>query len=125
VTAFVVLASCSLAGHAQGASPDDERAYDLNREGMIAMSEARFDDAIAAFGEAASLVSDYGIVGKPLMYTPVFMTARASEKIGHLQEACKAYRRYRRIAVEHPVEPTKSDHANAYVSANCQGTAPE
>ena len=115
----------SLLGYARGASQAEERAYSLNREGMIAMSEARFDDAIAAFTQAADLVADYGIAGKPLMYTPVFMTAWASEKIDHTREACAAYRRYLQIAVEHPVEPTKVEHANAYVSTNCKDSVPK
>ncbi len=97
-----------------------ERAYELNREGMIAMSEARFTDAIAAFERAAALVDDYEILGKPLTYTPVFMAGWASEKIERTPEACKAYRRYLRLAVEHPVEPTKVEHATAYVATNCQ-----
>lgn len=119
------LIACLLAGHAGFASPVDDQAYDLNREGMIAMSEARFEDAIAAFQRAAKLVPDYGISGKPLMYTPIFMTAWGSEKIGRTRDACLSYREYLRIAVEHPVEPTKVDHANAYVSATCQAATPK
>ncbi|MEO5657833.1 MAG: hypothetical protein ABIO65_06375, partial [Nitrospiria bacterium] len=44
-----------------GASEVDEEAYGLNRDGMIAMSEARFDDAIDAFQRASALRADYGI----------------------------------------------------------------
>lgn len=98
----------------------EDRAYELNREGMIAMSEARFEDAIEAFERAAELATDYAIVGRPLMYTPVFMTAWAAEKIDRTSKACAAYRRYVRLAAEHPVEPTKIDHATAYVSTHCK-----
>ncbi|MFZ5877193.1 MAG: hypothetical protein ACOYXU_12415 [Nitrospirota bacterium] len=115
VAAFVVWAAVAVAAEAR----DQDRAYALNREGMVAMSEARFEDAIAAFDHAAELAADYAIMGRPLMYTPVFMSGWGSEKIGRTKHACRAYREYLRIAVEHPVEPTKVDHANAYVAANC------
>jgi hypothetical protein len=116
----VIVAALAWAAAASAADPSDEdRAYALNREGMIAMSEARFEDAIAAFDSAAQLAADYTIVGRSLMYTPVFMSGWGSEKIGRTQQACRAYREYLRIAVEHPIEPTKVDHANAYVTANC------
>ena len=119
--AVVVVAVLAWAAVASAADPSDEdRAYGLNREGMIAMSEARFEDAIAAFEQAAKLAGDYEVIGKPLMYTPIFMTAWASEKLGRTREACVAYRDYLRIAVEHPVEPTKVDHAKAYVAAKCR-----
>ncbi len=110
-----------LSGHAAWALEPEphERAYELNREGMVAMSEARFEDAIAAFERAARVAGDYAIAGKPFMYTPVFMTGWASEKIGRTREACAAYRDYLRIAVEYPVEPTKADHAKGYVAASC------
>jgi tetratricopeptide (TPR) repeat protein len=113
------------AAAASAADPSNEdRAYALNREGMVAMSEARFEDAIAAFDHAAKLAIDYSITGRSLMYTPVFMSGWGSEKIGRPQQACRAYREYLRIAVEHPVEPTKVDHAKAFISANCRDTAP-
>lgn len=89
------------------------------------MSEARFEDAIEAFDGAAKLATDYTITGRSLTYTPVFMSGWGSEKIGRTQRACRAYREYLRIAVEHPVEPTKMDHAKAYVAANCQGPGPK
>jgi len=53
------------------------------------------------------------------------MTGWGSEKIGRAREACAAYRHYLRVAVEHPVEPTKIDHANAYVTTNCQDSVPK
>jgi hypothetical protein len=122
--AGVVFLVWALACRAEGSSLIEEQAYELNRTGMIAMSEARFEDAIEAFDRAANLVGDYDISGKPLMYTPVFMTGWASEKIGRTRKACAAYRRYLHIVVEHPVEPTKVNHANAYVAANCQKDGP-
>ncbi|MBI3608401.1 MAG: hypothetical protein HY207_10575 [Nitrospirae bacterium] len=102
------------------ASDVDERAYALNREGMIAMSEARFKEAIDAFQRASQLVSDYGILGRPLMYTPVFMTGWASEKIEAVAAACNAYRRFLDIAPKEAIEETKADHATAYLAANCR-----
>lgn len=114
-----------LAARAETTPSSKDQAYGLNREGMIAMSEARFTDAIDAFHRAAELADDYSIPGKPLMYTPVFMTGWASEKIARTREACAAYRRYLRLAVEHPAEPTKVEHANGYISANCQSTLQE
>ncbi len=98
----------------------DEQAYALNREGMIAMSEARFLEAIDAFQRAATLVSDYGILGRPLMYTPVFMTGWASEKIEAVDAACNAYRRFLDVAPKDTIEQTKADHATAYLTANCR-----
>jgi hypothetical protein len=97
----------------------DERAYGLNREGMIAMSEARFSDAIDAFRRASQQVSDYGIRGRPLIYTPVFMTGWAFEKIGAVAGACEAYRTFLDIAPQDAIEETKADHATAYLAANC------
>jgi hypothetical protein len=120
VAALVVCATIAVAADAR----DDDRAYALNREGMVAMSEGRFEDAIAAFDGAAKLATDYSIIGRPLMYSPVFMSGWGSEKIGRTNQACRAYREYLRIAVEHPVEPTKVDHANAYISTNCRDTTP-
>ncbi len=123
---LVIAAALAWAAVASGADPSDEdRAYTLNREGMIAMSEARFAEAIEAFESAAKLATDYTIIGRSLMYTPVFMSGWGSEKIGRTQQACRAYREYLRIAVEHPVEPTKVDHAKAFVAASCQRSDPK
>jgi len=96
------------------ASAVDEQAYALNRDGMIAMSEARFEDAVDAFRRAAAIVPDYGIRGKALMYTPIFMTGWAFEKLGDVAAACEAYRRFLATAPADAVEPTKADHAASY-----------
>jgi tetratricopeptide (TPR) repeat protein len=121
----VTVACLAWAAIAVGADPNDEdRAYAMNREGMVALSEGRFEDAIESFERAAKLSTDYTIIGRPLMYTPVFMSAWGSEKLGRTQQACRAYREYLRIAVEHPVEPTKIDHATAYVADSCRDTKP-
>ena len=101
------------------ASDAADSAYGLNREGMIAMSEARFSDAIDAFRHASQQVSDYGIRGRPLIYTPVFMTGWAFEKIGAVAGACEAYRTFLDIAPQDAIEETKADHATAYLAANC------
>ncbi|MFZ5863241.1 MAG: tetratricopeptide repeat protein [Nitrospirota bacterium] len=123
---LALAAALAWAATAVGAGPNDEdRAYALNREGMVAMSEARFEDAIAAFDRAAEVATDYAIIGRPLMYTPVFMSGWGSEKIGRTRQACRAYRDYLRIAVEHPGEPTKVDHAKAFTAANCQHPDPK
>ena len=111
------------AGSPLEASDADERAYALNREGMVAMSEARFTDAIDAFERASQQVSDYGIRSRPLIYTPVFMTGWASEKIGAVARACGAYRRFLDVAPQEAMEETKADHAAAYLAANCRTPA--
>ena len=97
-----------------------DAAYALHREGMIAMSEARFKEAIDAFQRASTLVLDYGILGRPLMYTPVFMTGWASEKIEAVSSACTAYRRFLNVAPKDAIEETKADHAMEYAAANCR-----
>jgi len=102
-------------------SPDDkEDAYEFNRQGMIAMSQAEFEEAISDFQKAASIKEDYQILGRPLIYTPVFMTGWASEKIGRTDEACRAFRRYLQIALMAPAEKTKVDHARDYTTQHCQ-----
>jgi tetratricopeptide (TPR) repeat protein len=101
----------------------DEQAYALNRDGMIAMSEARFEDAVDAFRRAAAMVPDYGIRGKALMYTPIFMTGWAFEKLGDVAAACEAYRRFLAAAPADAVEPTKAAHAKSYITGRCT-TAP-
>ena len=103
---------------ARSGGPEDE-AYELNRDGMIAMSQAAFEEAIGAFQKAAALAKDYEIVGRPLIYTPVFMTAWASEKIGRVKEACGAYRRFLEIAPPDRIEPSKAEHARDYIKLNC------
>jgi hypothetical protein len=104
---------------ASDAADSADSAYALNREGMIAMSEARFKEAIDVFQRASTLVLDYGILGRPLVYTPVFMTGWASEKIEAVSSACTAYRRFLNVAPKDAIEETKADHATAYLAANC------
>ncbi len=119
----LVVGLMMMAGVPLQASDVDERAYALNRDGMIAMSEARFEDAVDAFRRAAAMVPDYGIRGKALMYTPIFMTGWASEKLGDVAAACEAYRRFLAAAPADAVEPTKADHATSYITGRC-ATAP-
>jgi tetratricopeptide (TPR) repeat protein len=111
-----------LGGPVADASAVDEQAYALNRDGMIAMSEARFEDAVDAFRRAAAMVPDYGIRDKALIYTPIFMTGWASEKLGDVAAACEAYRRFLAAAPADAGEPTKADHAAAYLAAHCDAT---
>lgn len=106
-------------GVVSAAEPDDA-AYALNREGMIAMSEARFEEAIEAFQQAAALRDDYAITGRALIYTPSFMTGWALEKIGRTEPACRAYRRFLDLAQTEIAESTKIDHAAGYIDVHCR-----
>ncbi len=94
-------------------------AYEHNRQGMIAMSKADFEEAIAEFQSAAALAKDYQIIGRPLVYTPVFMTAWAYEKIGRTHEACRGFQQFLAIAPSESVEATKADHASDYLKQHC------
>jgi len=114
----ILVVGCASVPRNDGSTIRDE-AYALNREGMIAMSEARFEDAIDLFERASALVTDYGIQGKPLLYTPIFMAGWASEKIGRIPQACASYRRFLTIAPADLVERTKADHAAGHLAAHC------
>ena len=100
-------------------SQSEDEAYEHNRQGMIAMSEAEFEAAIAEFQKAAALARDYQIIGRPLVYTPVFMTAWADEKIGRIREACREFQRFLAIAPPESVEETKAEHARDYLKQHC------
>jgi hypothetical protein len=86
---------------------------------MIDMSEAKFEEAIALFQQAADLKSDYEISGRTLLYTPVFMTAWAYEKSGDSKKACETFHlfinRSGKIA-----EPTKKEHAERFIKNYCK-----
>ncbi|MBI3595671.1 MAG: hypothetical protein HY203_00790 [Nitrospirae bacterium] len=97
----------------------EEEAYEYNRQGMIAMSEAEFEEAIVNFQKAAALAKDYQIRGRSLIYTPVFMTAWASEKIARGTEACREFQRFLEIAPPDAVEATKAEHARDYLKHHC------
>jgi len=99
---------------------EKEEAYEYNRQGMIAMSKAEFEEAIDDFQKAASLAEDYQIVGRPLIYTPVFMTAWANEKLGRTSDACRSFKRYLQISATTVAEETKIDHARGYVAHQCR-----
>lgn len=105
---------------AVSAAEPDDAAYALNRDGMIAMSEARFEDAIVAFQRAAALRDDYAITGRALIYTPSFMTGWALEKIGRTEPACRGYRRFLDLAQTEIAESTKIDHAADYIETHCK-----
>ena len=115
----VVIGLLMTAGAPLAASDIDEQAYAFNRDGMIAMSEARFEEAVDAFRRATAMVPDYGVRGKVLMYTPIFMTGWASEKLDDTAAACEAYRRFLATAPADAVEPTKADHAASYITGRC------
>jgi tetratricopeptide (TPR) repeat protein len=100
-----------------GVLTDQEReAYQFNRTGMIDMSMALFEKAIAEFKKASHLARDYQIRNQSLMYTPTFMTAWAYEKTGHVQEACRYFREFLQIAPGKYIEKTKKQHANEYLN---------
>ena len=106
-----------------------EQAYAYNREGMIAMSKARFVEAIAQFEKAADLVPDYGITSRGLRYTPNFMMAWAYEKLGHLESACHYYRTFLDLAPAKwtEIETEKAGRAETFVDHHCPalGNVPE
>ncbi|HET6466104.1 MAG TPA: hypothetical protein VLY20_09650 [Nitrospiria bacterium] len=97
----------------------EEEAYEHNRQGMIAMSEAEFEEAIVEFQTAAALAKDYQIRNRPLIYTPVFMTAWAYEKIGRMSAACGEFQRFLKIAPADAIESTKAEHARDYLKQHC------
>ena len=96
---------------AQALSPAEAPAYEHNRAGMINLSMARFEEAIVEFEKAVALYPDYQIQGQPLVYTPIFMTAWAYEKIGRIDKACEYYRKFLEISPPDAVEATKAQHA--------------
>ncbi len=96
-----------------------EHAYAYNRDGMIAMSKARFEEAIDQFQKAADLVPDYGITRRGLLYTPNFMIAWANEKLGRDQEACRYFHRFLELAPGEWLEPSKADHAKTFLTGHC------
>jgi hypothetical protein len=99
---------------------ETERAYSLNQEAMIDLSTAEFPSAARKFLEAAGIVPDYGIMGRPLRYTPTFMAAWAFEKEGLREEACRTYDRFLRIAPEDLREGTKVEHARSFLNDYCR-----
>ncbi|HEY5649593.1 MAG TPA: hypothetical protein VLB09_07240 [Nitrospiria bacterium] len=103
---------------ASWAGSEDE-AYQHNRQGMISMGMARFEEAIRSFRKASSLVEDYRIRGRKLEYTPIFHTGWASEKIGERAEACHAFERFLAVVPEDGADPTKIEHAEAFVQEHC------
>jgi tetratricopeptide (TPR) repeat protein len=109
-----------LSGDAQLA----ERAFAYNRDGMIAMSEARFDEAIEQFQQAAKLVPDYGITHRELRYTPNFMIGWAQEKQGRPKEACRAFLRFLDLSPPALIEQGKADHAGQYLGQHCPALQP-
>lgn len=96
-----------------------ERAYAYNREGMKDMSMARFPEAIEKFGQAAGLAGDYEIRRRPLVYTPVFMTAWAYEKMDDRGRACRYYGEFLKVSPPEWIEASKRDHARNYLSRHC------
>ncbi len=100
------------------ASEADE-AYGLNRDAMVDMSEAQFEQAAAKFIRAARIAPDYTIGGRPLLYTPNFMAAWAYEKLGNSEDACRYFRKFLEVAPHDTIESTKADHARDYLRGHC------
>jgi tetratricopeptide (TPR) repeat protein len=107
------------AGAAAAAGAEADRAYSLNQEAMAEMSQAAFESAADKFLRAAAIVPDYAIEDRPLRYTPTFMAAWAYEKLGAAARACRYYGRFLEIAPADRAEPTKLEHARAFVDQHC------
>lgn len=101
--------------------PEDvEKAYALNQGAMVDMSTARFQSAAQKFIQAASIVPDYQIRGKSLLYTPTFMAAWAFEKIKDFSRSCRYYKQFLEIAPLEFREETKVKHAQEFLSGQCR-----
>ncbi|MBI3594738.1 MAG: hypothetical protein HY200_07245 [Nitrospirae bacterium] len=85
---------------------------------MIDMSEAKFEEAIVLFRQASELRSDYEITGRPLLYTPLFMTAWAYEKIGNSRKACEFFHLFASRSGK-LAELTKKEHADRFIKNYC------
>lgn len=107
------------AGGAAAAGADADRAYGLNQDAMAEMSQAAFEAAAEKFARAAAILPDYAIEGRPLEYTPNFMAAWAYEKLGDAGRACRYYDRFLELAPAARAEPSKLDHARAFVTQQC------
>ncbi len=97
-------------------SPLQREAYEYNRRGMVNMSMALFDEAIVEFKKASALFEDYQIRGQELMYTPIFMTAWAYEKMGETQKACRFFALFLEVSPQGYVEDTKAEHAESFLA---------
>jgi tetratricopeptide (TPR) repeat protein len=95
-----------------------EKAYELNRQGMIDMAEAKFEEAILLFQQASRIKSDYEISGRALLYTPTFMTAWAYEKTGDSAKACETFQLFNNRSGA-LAEPTKKAHADQFIKNHC------
>jgi tetratricopeptide (TPR) repeat protein len=125
VTALILPAvSSSAVAESDDATELLDQAYAYNREGMMAMSKARFEEAIEQFQQAAALVPDYGITRRGLLYTPNFMTGWAYEKMGQDDAACRYFRRFLDFAPSRSLEAGKADHASAFLARHCPAMQP-
>ena len=97
----------------------EQEAYEHNRAGMLNMSMARFEEAVEEFIQAVNLAQDYGIRGGFLVYTPTFMTAWTYEKMDRMEQACRHYRKFLRIAPSQWIEASKQDHSQQYLKQYC------
>ena len=99
---------------------DVETAYALNQEAMVDMSMAQFRSAVEKFIQAASIVPDYQIRGRSLLYTPTFMAAWAFEKIKDFHQSCRYFKQFLEIAPLEYREETKVKHAQEFLSGQCR-----
>jgi tetratricopeptide (TPR) repeat protein len=109
-------------GDALTSDEESEQAYAYNRDGLAAMSKARFEEAIDLFDRAARMVPDYQIMNRSLSYTPTFMAAWAYEKIGYNAKACEHFRRFLDTAPSDRIEAGKAAHAREFLSQHCHAS---
>lgn len=118
VISFLILSIGTV--QSETAPEDVEKAYALNQGGMVDMSMALFRSAALKFIQAASMVPDYQIRGKSLLYTPTFMAAWAFEKIKDFSQSCRYYRQFLEIAPLEFREETKVKHAQEFLYGKCR-----
>jgi tetratricopeptide (TPR) repeat protein len=110
------------AGAAPASDATRDQAYAYNRDGLTAMSKARYEEAIQLFDEAARMVPDYGILNRSLSYTPTFMLAWAAQKLGRNKVACRHFQDFLDIAPAELLEPDKATHAREFLATQCGAT---
>ena len=62
---------------------------------------------------------DYAITGRALIYTPIFMSGWAYEKMGVRLKACQAFSRFVEVA-QKEAEATKREHVDQFLKDYCK-----
>ena len=106
-------------GFTDAHAADMDEAYGFNQDAMIDMSMAQFESAAEKFIKAASIIPDYQVRDRKLLYTPTFMAAWAFEKDGNKEKACRYYSQFLRIAPPEFREASKVDHAGDFLKTTC------